>query len=120
SDRPNLSKDYLAGQAQDDWIPLRSPEYFTEQRIELLLGTRVSSIDVAAREVLLEGGARRSFGSLLIATGADPVRLPIPGADGPQVHYLRSFADSRTLVDKSGTATHAVVVGASFIGLEVS
>src|SRR4029077_17774333 len=66
SDRPNLSKDYLAGQAQDDWIPLRSPEYFTERRIELVLGTRVSAIDVGAREVLLEGGTRRSFGALLI------------------------------------------------------
>lgn len=120
SDRPNLSKDYLAGEAQDDWIPLRSPDYFNEQRIELLLGTRVSSIDVEGRQVLLEGGARRSFGALLIATGADPVRPPIPGADGPQVHYLRSFADSRALVEKAGSARHAVIVGASFIGLEVS
>jgi apoptosis-inducing factor 3 len=120
SDRPNLSKDYLAGQAQDDWIPLRSPEYFTERRIEVLLGTRVSSIDVDGRQLLLEGGARRSFGSLLIATGADPVRLPVPGADDPHVHYLRSFADSRTIVDKARSARHVVVVGASFIGLEVS
>jgi apoptosis-inducing factor 3 len=120
SDRPNLSKDYLAGQAQDDWIPLRSPEYFQEQRIDLVLGARVSSIDVHGRHVLLDGGARRPFDALLIATGADPVRPPIPGADGPQVHYLRSFADSRALVDKAGSAKHVVVVGASFIGLEVS
>jgi NADPH-dependent 2,4-dienoyl-CoA reductase/sulfur reductase-like enzyme/nitrite reductase/ring-hydroxylating ferredoxin subunit len=120
SDRPNLSKDYLAGQAQDDWIPLRSPEYFTEQRIELLLGARVSSIDVSGRALLLESGTRLPFGALLIATGADPVRLPIPGADDPHVHYLRSFADSRAIVDKVHSAGHAVVVGASFIGLEVS
>jgi NADPH-dependent 2,4-dienoyl-CoA reductase/sulfur reductase-like enzyme/nitrite reductase/ring-hydroxylating ferredoxin subunit len=120
SDRPNLSKDYLAGQAQDDWIPLRPPEYFTEQRIELLLGSRVSSVDVAARQVVLENGPPRTFGALLIATGADPVRLPIPGADGPNVHYLRSFADSRALVDKARSARHVVVVGASFIGLEVA
>jgi NADPH-dependent 2,4-dienoyl-CoA reductase/sulfur reductase-like enzyme/nitrite reductase/ring-hydroxylating ferredoxin subunit len=120
SDRPNLSKDYLAGQAKDDWIPLRSPEYFAERRIELLVGTRVSSIDTVARQVLLESGERRSYGSLLIATGADPVRLPVPGADGPQVQYLRSFADSRALVDKARAAKHVVVVGASFIGLEVS
>jgi NADPH-dependent 2,4-dienoyl-CoA reductase/sulfur reductase-like enzyme/nitrite reductase/ring-hydroxylating ferredoxin subunit len=120
SDRPNLSKDYLAGQAKDDWIPLRPPEYFTEQRIELMLGARVSSIDTAVRQVLLASGERRSFGSLLIATGADPVRLPIPGADSPQVHYLRSFADSRALVAKARAAKHVVVVGGSFIGLEVS
>jgi len=119
-DRPNLSKDYLAGHAQDDWIPLRPPEYYVERRIELLLGSRVSSVDVGARQVLLEGGARRTFGALLIATGADPVRLPIPGADGAQVHYLRSFADSRALIDKARGAKHVVVVGASFIGLEVS
>ena len=119
-DRPNLSKDYLAGRAQDDWIPLRPPEYYVERQIELLLGSRVSSIDVGARQVLLEGGLRRTFGALLIATGADPVRVPIPGADGVQVHYLRSFADSRALVDNARGAKHVVVVGASFIGLEVS
>src|SRR5258706_10374686 len=64
-DRPNLSKDYLAGRAQDDWIPLRPPEYYEERRIELLLGSRVSSVDVGARQVLLEGGPRRTFGALL-------------------------------------------------------
>jgi NADPH-dependent 2,4-dienoyl-CoA reductase/sulfur reductase-like enzyme/nitrite reductase/ring-hydroxylating ferredoxin subunit len=120
SDRPNLSKDYLAGHAQDDWIPLRPPEYYAERRIELLLGSRVSSIDVNARQVSLEGGAPRTFGSLLIATGVDPVHLPIPGAEGTQVLYLRSFADSRAIVDKARAAKHVVVVGASFIGLEVS
>jgi NADPH-dependent 2,4-dienoyl-CoA reductase/sulfur reductase-like enzyme/nitrite reductase/ring-hydroxylating ferredoxin subunit len=119
-DRPNLSKDYLAGRAQEDWIPLRPPEFYAERRIELVLGSRVSSIDVTARQVLLEGGARRSFDALLIATGADPVRLPIPGADGAQVHYLRSFADSRAIVAKARAAKHVVVAGASFIGLEVS
>jgi NADPH-dependent 2,4-dienoyl-CoA reductase/sulfur reductase-like enzyme/nitrite reductase/ring-hydroxylating ferredoxin subunit len=119
-DRPNLSKDYLAGHAQEDWIPLRPPEFYAERRIELVLGSRVSSIDVTARRVLLEGGARRSFDALLIATGADPVRPSIPGADGAQVHYLRSFADSRAIVDKAHAAKHVVVVGASFIGLEVS
>jgi apoptosis-inducing factor 3 len=120
SDRPNLSKDYLAGHAQADWIPLRSPEFYTEQHIELLLNTRVSSIDVARRKVLLDGGKEREFGALLIATGADPVHLSIPGADGPHVHYLRSFSDSRLLVEKAQKAKHVVVVGASFIGLEVA
>jgi NADPH-dependent 2,4-dienoyl-CoA reductase/sulfur reductase-like enzyme len=119
-DRPNLSKDYLAGEAQDDWIPLWPPEFYADRRIELQLGRRVSSIDVAGRAVGLDDGASRSYGALLIATGADPVRLPIPGATGEQVMYLRSFADSRAIVKRAQTATHVVVAGASFIGLEVS
>jgi NADPH-dependent 2,4-dienoyl-CoA reductase/sulfur reductase-like enzyme len=119
-DRPNLSKDYLAGEAQDDWIPLWPPDVFAEKRVELLLGSRVSSIDSSGRTVVLENGSRRDFGALLIATGADPVRLPVAGADSTQVCYLRSFADSRAIVERARTAKHVVVVGASFIGLEVS
>jgi NADPH-dependent 2,4-dienoyl-CoA reductase/sulfur reductase-like enzyme/nitrite reductase/ring-hydroxylating ferredoxin subunit len=119
-DRPNLSKDYLAGEAQDDWIPMWPPDLYAERRIELVLGTRVAAIDPGARIVQLENGSRREFGALLIATGADPVRLPIPGADSAQVLYLRSFADSRAIVERTRGAAHVVVVGASFIGLEVS
>ena len=119
-DRPNLSKDYLAGTAQEDWIPLRPPEFYTDNRIELLLNSRVSSIDVARREVLVENGSRRSFGALLIATGAEPIHLPIPGADAPHVHYLRSFADSKAIIQKTQQAKKVVVAGGSFIGLEVA
>jgi len=119
-DRPNLSKDYLAGEAQDDWIPMWPSDAYAQRKIELLLGSRVSSIDPGGRAVLLENGSRRDFGALLIATGADPVRLPIPGADSAQVLYLRSFADSRAIVERARTAKHVVVVGGSFIGLEVS
>src|SRR6476620_9789016 len=75
-DRPNLSKDYLAGTAKEDWIPLRGPEFYAEQRIELLLETRVTGIDSGAKKVTLDRGGERPFGALLIATGADPVRLP--------------------------------------------
>jgi apoptosis-inducing factor 3 len=119
-DRPNLSKDYLAGTAQEDWMPLRSPEFYTDNRIELMLGSRVSSIDAARKEVLLGNGARHSFGALLIATGADPIHLPIPGADAQHVHYLRSFADSKAVIQKTQQAKKVVVAGASFIGLEVA
>src|SRR6185369_1577475 len=76
-DRPNLSKDFLAGEAKDDWIPMWPTDLYRERQIELLLHSPVSSIDTAARAVLLADGTRREFGSLLIATGADPVRLPI-------------------------------------------
>lgn len=119
-DRPNLSKDFLAGEAQDDWIPLWPGDLYTERQIELVLNARVSSMDPISRNVRLDDGSRRDFGAALIATGADPVRLPIPGADHPHVMYLRSFADSRAIVERAGTAKHAVVVGGSFIGLEVA
>ncbi|MEO8008150.1 MAG: FAD-dependent oxidoreductase, partial [Betaproteobacteria bacterium] len=119
-DRPNLSKDYLAGTAQEDWIALRPPEFYAERRIDLLLGARVSSLDVKRKRVQLENGKTLGFGALLIATGADPVRLPIPGAADAQVHYLRTFADARAIVAKAASAQRVVVVGASFIGLEVA
>jgi NADPH-dependent 2,4-dienoyl-CoA reductase/sulfur reductase-like enzyme len=119
-DRPNLSKDFLAGEAQPDWIPLWPDDFYAEQRIDLVLGRRVSSIDTSTRAVRLEDGSQREYGSLLLATGADPVRLPIPGAQDDRVRYLRSFADSRAIVERAATARHVVVAGASFIGLEVA
>src|SRR5262249_41193137 len=105
---------------KDEWIPMWPPELYTERRIELVLGTRVAKIDAAAKAVILADGSRVPFGALLLATGADPVRLPIPGADAAHVYYLRSFADSRAIVERASTAKHAVVAGASFIGLEVA
>jgi NADPH-dependent 2,4-dienoyl-CoA reductase/sulfur reductase-like enzyme/nitrite reductase/ring-hydroxylating ferredoxin subunit len=119
-DRPNLSKDYLAGAAPEDWMPLRGPEFYAAQRIELLTGTRVVAVDLQARQVQLSDGTARSYGALLLATGADPVKLTVPGGDGPLVHSLRSFADSRAIIASATSATRAVVVGASFIGLEVA
>jgi len=119
-DRPNLSKDFLAGEAQEDWLPLWPPDLYSQRQVELLLGSRVSSIDPAARAVVLENGSRREYGALLIATGADPVRLPIAGAENGRVFYLRSYADSRAIVARTAGAKRVVVVGASFIGLEVS
>jgi hypothetical protein len=114
-DRPNLSKDFLAGEAQDDWIPLWPNDFYVEQRIELMLGRRVSSIDTAKRIVRLDDGSERQYGALLLATGADPVRLQIPGATDDRVRYLRSFADSRAIVERAGKARRVVVAGASFI-----
>lgn len=119
-DRPNLSKDYLGGTASDDWIPLRSPDYYTEQRIRLLLSTRVSALDLAAKRVQVEGGEAIVFDRLLLATGADPVKLTIPGAAPSQIHYLRTYADSRALAAKAAMAKTVVILGGSFIGLEVA
>jgi NADPH-dependent 2,4-dienoyl-CoA reductase/sulfur reductase-like enzyme/nitrite reductase/ring-hydroxylating ferredoxin subunit len=119
-DRPNLSKDYLAGSAPEDWIPLRPPSFYTQQRIELKLGTRATAINPASREVLLSDGSQLSYGALLLATGAEPIRLTAPGAALPHVYMLRSLADSRALIAAAGSAQRCVVVGASFIGLEVA
>jgi NADPH-dependent 2,4-dienoyl-CoA reductase/sulfur reductase-like enzyme/nitrite reductase/ring-hydroxylating ferredoxin subunit len=119
-DRPNLSKDYLAGTAPEDWIPLRSPDWYAERRIELVLGARADAIDVARRRVRLADGTERGYGSLLLATGADPVRLPIAGADDARIHTLRTLADSRAIVAAAASARRALVIGASFIGLEVA
>ncbi len=119
-DRPNLSKDYLAGNAPEDWIPLRGDDYYKTSRIDLVLGTKVASLDLPGRAVVLEDGRRVGYEALLLATGADPIRLPVEGARPEQLHYLRSFADSRGLVAKAKDAKRVVVVGASFIGLEVA
>jgi apoptosis-inducing factor 3 len=118
-DRPNLSKDYLAGTAAEEWIPLRPESFYHEHGIELVLGRRAVSVDTDDRRVLLDDGSSRSFGALLIATGAVPVRLEFADAGQP-VHYLRTLADSRTIIEASRRATNAVVIGASFIGLEVA
>ncbi|HKD78550.1 MAG TPA: FAD-dependent oxidoreductase [Candidatus Angelobacter sp.] len=119
-DRPNLSKDFLAGTASEDWIPLRPPDFYASKKIDLVLGSRVASIDVAAERVVLENGKSYEYGALLLATGADPVKPPIEGAAGSKVFYLRTYADSRAIIAKAGSAKEVVVVGASFIGLEVA
>lgn len=119
-DRPNLSKDYLAGTAPEDWIPLRPSEFYAENGIELHLGTTVTAIDVAARQVALDSGETRGFDKLLLATGAEPIRLQVPGVELPHVRTLRSLADCRELIARARKGSRAVVVGASFIGLEAA
>ncbi len=119
-DRPNLSKDYLDGSAPEDWVPLRPQDYYAEQRIDLRLKSRVVAIDTRARELELGDGGKLAYDRLLLATGAEPVRLAIPGMDLPHVHTLRSLADSRAIIARAGTARSVVVMGASFIGLEVA
>jgi NADPH-dependent 2,4-dienoyl-CoA reductase/sulfur reductase-like enzyme len=119
-DRPNLSKDYLAGGAPEDWLPLRPDSFYPEAAIDLRLKTEVTSIDAKTRAVVLADGNTIPYDRLLLATGAEPVRLPIPGADQPHVHTLRSLADCRAIIAAAEGARRAVVIGASFIGLEVA
>jgi NADPH-dependent 2,4-dienoyl-CoA reductase/sulfur reductase-like enzyme/nitrite reductase/ring-hydroxylating ferredoxin subunit len=119
-DRPNLSKDYLAGTAPEEWIPLRSEDFYREQKIETLTKTTVLAIEPKTKKLKLSDGRSLGYGALLLATGAEPVRLAIPGDNLPQVCYLRTLADSRRIIEKAKNAKRVVVIGASFIGLEVA
>ena len=119
-DRPNLSKDYLAGSAPEDWVPLRPESFYAESKIDLKLSTNVASIDAKARNVTLADGKTLPYDRLLLATGAEPVRLPTPGADQKHVHVLRSLDDCRAIIANAKDAKRAIVIGASFIGLEAA
>ncbi|HEX7547217.1 MAG TPA: FAD-dependent oxidoreductase [Gemmatimonadaceae bacterium] len=119
-DRPSLSKGYLSGAVSEESVSLRNAAFYDAHRIELKLGARVTAIDTASRHVQLVDGTRHAYDALLLATGAEPVRLEVPGSDLPHVHYLRTFADGRALVARALTSKRAVVIGTSFIGLEVA
>jgi len=119
-DRPNLSKDYLAGTAGDEWMPLRPPSYYTDQRINLVLKSPVVSLEVQQKRIRAADGTTYAFDRLLLATGADPIKLPVPGASDSQLSYLRTYADSRAIAAKAASAKRAVIIGSSFIGLEVA
>jgi nitrite reductase/ring-hydroxylating ferredoxin subunit len=119
-DRPNLSKGYLTGAASEESNILRSVKFYKDHKIDVRLGARVAAIDTSNKLVELADGERYPYDALLLATGASPVRVDISGGDLPHVHYLRSLADSRTLVAKTLKSRQAVVIGASFIGLEVA
>lgn len=119
-DRPVLSKDYLAGKAQPDWVALRDAAFYAAQKIDLRLGAAVSALDVGNRELRFAEGQPLRYGALLLATGAQPVALDISGDGLPHVHLMRSLKDANGLIAKLDTASNCVVIGASFIGLEVA
>jgi len=119
-DRPNLSKDYLAGTAPEDWVPLRGDSFFSDHEIDLRVGARVAAIDREDRRVQLDDGQEIGYEALLLAPGAEPVLLPIEGIERDHVHTLRSLADSRALIAAAEKAERAVLIGAGFIGLEVA
>lgn len=119
-DRPNLSKDYLAGTAPEDWIPLQPPEFYASRGIDLRLGCQVAAIDTRARQATTVAGDAFAYDALLLATGAEPRRLPTPGFDLPNVFVLRSLGDARAIIAAAGTAKSVAFVGAGFIGLEAA
>ncbi|HEU4597732.1 MAG TPA: FAD-dependent oxidoreductase [Pyrinomonadaceae bacterium] len=119
-DRPNLSKDYLQGHAEPEWMPLRPAEFFQEHGIEILLRREVTRVDARAKTLTFEGGETLPYDALLVATGGSPVRLNIPGSDLKNICLLRSFADADSIIETAGRSRRVVVVGASFIGMEAA
>ena len=119
-DRPNLSKDYLAGTAPEEWIPLQPRGYYADRGIDLHLGCQVSRIDVKAREAITAAGDAFGYDALLLATGAEPRRLSLPGFDLPNVFALRTLADARAIIAAARRAKTVAFVGAGFIGLEAA
>jgi NADPH-dependent 2,4-dienoyl-CoA reductase/sulfur reductase-like enzyme/nitrite reductase/ring-hydroxylating ferredoxin subunit len=119
-DRPNLSKDYLAGHAPEQWLWLRGEGWYAKNRIDLQLSTEVTRIDPEAQTVHCASGEEFAFDRLLIAIGAEPNRLDSPGLDLPNVHTLRSVRDARALAEQAHSGARAVIIGASFIGLEAA
>lgn len=119
-DRPNLSKDYLAGTADPAWMPLKPEAFYKAKRIDLRLGAAVVAIDRVAKTVRLLDGESHTYDKLLLAPGADANRLPGPDFAADNVYVLRSFADADRLIAAAGPGRRAVVVGSSFIGLEVA
>ena len=118
-DRPNLSKDFLAGAAPMEWVTLRDDAFYQGMKIELVRDEAVE-LDTQGKSVTLRGGRKLAYGKLLLAPGSEPSRLPIAGANLPHVKTLRTLADSQAIIDAAAKARRVVVIGSSFIGLEVA
>lgn len=119
-DRPNLSKDYLQGNAEPEWMPLRPDDFYKEHDIELLCEREVTRVDAAAKSVTFDGGDTLTYDALLVATGGAARRLNIPGSDLKNICLLRGFSDADSVIETAGRSKRCVVVGASFIGMEAA
>jgi NADPH-dependent 2,4-dienoyl-CoA reductase/sulfur reductase-like enzyme/nitrite reductase/ring-hydroxylating ferredoxin subunit len=119
-DRPNCSKDYLAGTAPAEWMPLRDDAWYKDNGIELSLGAEIAALDVGGKSVRLRSGADLPYEALVLALGAEPRRLPLPGLDRPDVFTLRSLADAAAIIGAAEGAKRVAIAGASFIALEVA
>ena len=119
-ERPTLSKDYLRGETPREKTYVHPQNIYADNEIELLTSTTVREIDVPASEVVLDGGRRLRFDRLLLATGASPRRLDVPGAELDGVHYLRDIDDSDAIAERLKRGGKVVVVGGGWIGSEVA
>jgi 3-phenylpropionate/trans-cinnamate dioxygenase ferredoxin reductase subunit len=119
-ERPPLSKEYLIGKAEREKVYVHPASWYADNDVELRLGVQVTGIDPAAREVVLADGSRLGYGRLLLTTGAAPRRLPVPGADHDGVLTLRRVDDSDRIKDALKSASRIAVIGAGWIGLEIT
>jgi NADPH-dependent 2,4-dienoyl-CoA reductase/sulfur reductase-like enzyme/nitrite reductase/ring-hydroxylating ferredoxin subunit len=119
-DRPNCSKDFLTGEAPDEWMPLKGNDFYKAKGIGLHLNTEVESLDTHSRTVTTKSGETFSYDVLILATGGEPQRPKLPGFDGENVFLLRSLKDARALASAAGGAKTAAIIGSSFIGLEAA
>ena len=118
--RPPLSKRYLRGEQEKEEVLVEQPDFYTQHEVDVSLQTRVELLDTEAKELELSAGARVGYEQLLIASGAAPRRLGVPGEELENVFTLRRLADSTRIRQAARGAKRAVVVGANFIGMEVA
>jgi NADPH-dependent 2,4-dienoyl-CoA reductase/sulfur reductase-like enzyme/nitrite reductase/ring-hydroxylating ferredoxin subunit len=119
-DRPNLSKDYLQGNAEPQWMPLRADDFYAERNIEVMRDKEVVRVDAADKSITFKDGGTLAFDSLLVATGGTPRLLNIPGSDLKNIFVLRSFSDTDAIIKAAQKSSRVVVIGASFIGMEAA
>lgn len=118
--RPPLSKAWLKGEVNAEGLELKSPDFYPSAGIDLRTGVRAAGLDCARRQVLLAGGEQVPYESAILATGARPIRLPLPGAELDGVLTLRTAADAETLKARIGPGKRVVIIGGGYIGLEVA
>ena len=119
-ERPPLSKGFLAGKDTEEAIRINPEDFYRKQGVDIKLQCEVSAVDSQRRRVIFEKGREFAFEKLIVATGARPRRLNVPGANLRNVHYLRTVADSVAIRTALDGVTHALVIGGGFIGMEVA
>ena len=119
-ERPPLSKSFLAGKDTEDSIKINPENFYEQHGIEIRLDCKISVVDTGRKRLTLASGGEHRFSKLIVATGARPRTLDIPGSTLANVHYLRSLDDSKTIRGSAGKVKRAVVIGSGFIGMEVT
>jgi apoptosis-inducing factor 3 len=119
-DRPILSKEYMEGAADEDWVPLRSKAFYQDHDIELMFQTEVRRVDIPKKLITFDNDETLAYDAILLASGGAPRALAVPGAELKNIFSLRTFEDSKEIVQAAQKASHVVIIGAGFIGMETA